>query len=191
MKRYILLLLTITFIGCHTHDDDDEIIELYLTETPAIFGYFNYTNGIDYSIYNDTPFTKDVTRRVGCIDPQRTEDLKRSYVRFTPGDAGEVHYFYYNSKGQKKTEFAGRVSNTLTKKNIYDRNNSLKYTDGIWNNPRGCTTTIRHLDGDTNYSLKVFKLDERNNVIAFTISGNGVSSLFVKQGYTFKIQDYW
>ena len=189
MKRYILLLLAITFIGCHTHDDDDEIIELYLTETPAIFGYFNYTNGTDYSIYNNTPFAKDVTRRVECIDPNRTEDLKRSYVRFTPGD---VEYYYYNSKGQKKIEFKANVSNNLSLKNIYkERGNTITYSNPIWNNHRGCNTTVRHLDGDTKYSLKVFKLDERNNIIAFTISGNGVSSLFVKQGHNFNIQDYW
>ena len=188
MKRYILLLLAITFIGCHTHEDDDEIIELYLTETPAIFGYFNYTNANSYSIYNNTPFAKDVTRRVGCIDPSRTEDLKRSYVRFTPGD---VEYYYYNSKGQKKIEFKADVSNNLSLRTIFNERNSITYSNAIWNNPRGCTTTVRHLNGNTNYSLKVFKLDERNNVIAFTISGNGVSSLFVKQGHNFNIQDYW
>jgi hypothetical protein len=188
MKKYILLLLAITFIGCHTHEDDDEIIELYFTETPAIFGNFNYTNGTDYSIYNSTPFTNNVTRRVQCSSPFRTEDLKRSYVKFTPNT---VQYYYYNSRGQKRSEFQANVSNNLSLRNIFNERNSMTYYNPIWNNPTGCPTTVNHLNGDTNYSLKVFKLDKSNNVIAFTISGNGVSTLFVKQGHTFNIQDYW
>ena len=36
-----------------------------ITMTEFNTTYFNYTNGNSYSIYNSTPFAKDVTRRVG------------------------------------------------------------------------------------------------------------------------------
>jgi hypothetical protein len=171
MRKLLLILLTITFIGCVESDDQDPF------DFPvALNGHFDYTiNG------ESSPYASSKTFTIDCNS--KLETKTNSFAKFTNG---KVEYVYTNSKGRQAVEYqASTLNNNLHELKREDIRASIIYEYPIWIN----CVTAEHVKQEyvssfqQYWTIEIIKRDERNNIVKFLLipdRSNNVKNTYTK-----------